>query len=161
MAELTYEDVPQETVGATVMSSEAAGIGTSLVESVAVSPISGAVLPANADSAARARAGKAAKRERYRQAAEAGLLTAAQALQAGVITHEQAWQKVIEAQTELALSPDVRGSTQAAALVGRATGAIAPDKADGDSQGNTVTITMTDEVALRVAALLSGQAETE
>lgn len=142
---LTYEDVPEpggsvaqvqaaaqpgvvQPVAGDVMSNRQASIASQSQEKLIVSPINGMAIVASPDTAARARAGKAAKRERYRQMAEDGMLTAVQAVVAGVFTHEQAWGRIIAGQAELANSPDLRGSTQAAALVGKAIGALASEK---------------------------------
>lgn len=127
--ELSYHDTGEAgadrvPASANVMSSAAIEPQEKLI----VSPLNGTAIIASPDTAARARAGKAAKRERLREAALNGMLTATQAVAAGVYTHEQAWGKIIEGQTELALSPDLRGSTQAAALVGKAIGATERDK---------------------------------
>lgn len=163
MSELSYEDVPQDTAAgggvpasANVMSNQPASIGKDFVGSVAVSPISGAVIPANHDTAARARAGKVAAKERYRRAAEQGLLTAGQAVAVGVMTPEDAWRKVIEGQTELALSPDLRGSTQAAALVGKAIGATERER-DEPGHGNTISMSLSDAAVAQIAEALAGK----
>ena len=156
--ELVSEDVPQEQPAATdVMSHRPASIGKA---SVAVSPVNGVVLPATADTAARARAGKVALKQRLQQAALDGMLTATQAVAAGVFTHEQAWGKIIEGQTELALSPDLRGSTQAAALVGKAIGATERDKDEGGG-GNTISMSLSDAAVAQIAAALAGRLDQD
>jgi hypothetical protein len=172
MDELTYEDVPAEqgqagagrvpasANGVDVMSNQSTSIGKTLVESVAISPISGAILPANADTASRARAGRVAKRERYRAAAEQGLLTAGQAVALGVMSPEDAWRKVIEAQSELALSPDVRGSTQAAALVGKAIGATEREHVDA-ATGNSIHMSLSDAAVTQIALAIAGKLDQD
>ena len=143
-AELSYEPALDEgrregdkgSGAGDVMSSVTASENVSFRNGFAVSPRSGSVIPATPEAAAHARAGKVAARERYRLAAEQGLLTAAQAVAVGVLTPEQGWAKIIEGQAEIALSPELSNSTAAAALVGRATGAIVTGKTEAAPIGN-------------------------
>src|SRR5690349_11174435 len=100
-----------------------AEVGIQSLERAAISPVNGQVLPANADTAARARAGKAAKRERFREAAAAGLLDTVQKLRAGVIDEFGAWQELTADQAKIALAGPLKLRTAAYAAVGRATGA--------------------------------------
>ena len=167
-SELTYEPAGDQadngpgagqqyqTVSDVVMSNVTAAEKDKVRNAFAVSPRSGSVIPATPEAAARARAGKVAAKERYRVAAEQGLITAGQAVALGVITPEDGWRKIVEAQTELALSPDVRGSTQAAALVGKAIGALATEK-QAEAGGNTVTVTLSDAAVAQIAAVMAGQ----
>lgn len=143
-----------------VMSSVTAAGDGPVRNGFAVSPRSGSVIPATPEAAARARAGKAAARERYRLAAEQGLLNAAQAVAVGVYTPEQGWQKIVEAQTELALAPDARGSTQAAALVGKAIGATERDRDEGGG-GNSVVINLSDAAVAQIALALAGKLDND
>jgi hypothetical protein len=166
MDELTYEDVPAEQgqagagrvpASAKIMSSDG---GDTAKSPLVVSPLNGAVIIANEQSAARARAGKLARKERYRLAAEDGLLTAGQAVALGVMSPEDAWRKVIEAQSELALSPDVRGSTQAAALVGKAIGATEREQVD-QAGGNSISMSLSDAAVAQIALALAGKLDQD
>jgi hypothetical protein len=56
------------------------------------------------------------------------MLNTMQAYHAGVLTYEEAWGKLVGVQTEIANEPDHRSSTAAAALVGKAIGALASEK---------------------------------
>jgi hypothetical protein len=108
------------------------------VTGMAVSPINGTVLEASADSAARARAGRVARRERLLAAAEAGTVEGVnEALNAGIISVEQAWQKLNAHLARTALG-DGRQHVAATVALGRHIGAVERDKADpvADASGD-------------------------
>ena len=89
------------------------------------------------------------QRERYETAAEAGMVKGA-----GLKNREQAWAKIIQARTEVAINDVGHAGNQAAELVGKAVGAMGRVGSEQEQEGMTLRMSAQ---AVREFRLLVGQ----